>query len=243
MNIIKLDATASTNTYLRELLNSCELENFTTVVTENQFAGRGQRGAEWVVEAGSNLTFSVLVSNFTGGFTSVFDLNVMIALSIVKALKKNTNLSFFIKWPNDIMSQNKKIGGILIENILKSDGSITSIVGIGINVNQTNFTQLEQASSLKLLSGEMIDKELLLQQIIEEIKQGYADLKDQKEKVIWREYKEVLFRKNKVSTFQLPSEEKFVGIIRDVTNYGKLVVQCEDNEQKEFAIKEIKLLY
>ncbi len=243
MNIIKLDATASTNTYLKELLSSCELENFTIVVAENQFAGRGQRGSEWVVETGSNLTFSLLLENLTESFNGVFDLNVMIALCVAKALKKNIKLTFLVKWPNDILAQNKKIGGILIENILRANGSVISIVGIGINVNQTNFDQLGQASSLKVLSGKSIDKEFLFHQIIEEIQQGFSNLKNKQEALIWQEYKELLFRKDKVSTFELPSQQKFVGIIRDVTSYGKLVVECEDSVLKEFALKEIKLLY
>lgn len=243
MNIIKLDATASTNTYLKELISSCELENFTSVVAEHQFAGRGQRGAEWVVESGSNLTFSVLVNNLSSSLNGVFNLNVMVACSVSNALKKNCNLPIEVKWPNDILSYNKKVGGILIENILRADGSLISIIGIGINVNQTNFDHLSQASSLCLLSNQILDKDSLMMAILKEIEHGVMTLCEGKSEVIWKEYKQLLFRKDKVSTFELPDGKRFVGIIRDVTNFGKLVVEGEDEKKMEFALKEIKLLY
>lgn len=243
MNIIKLDATASTNTYLKNLLTSCDLENFTTIVTENQFAGKGQRGSDWVSEAGSNLTFSVLLKSNPQSMQGVFDLNIMVALAVIQALKKIFNLPFFIKWPNDILSCNKKICGILIENILKSQGEVFSVVGIGINVNQKQFPKMSKASSLGLLSGAVVDKEVVLQAILSELTAGYNVLESGNVDQLWEQYKTCLFRKDVVSAFESPQGKRFNGIIRDVTRYGKVVIETEEGAITEFALKEIQLLY
>ncbi|WP_158961356.1 biotin--[acetyl-CoA-carboxylase] ligase [Myroides fluvii] len=243
MNIIKLDATASTNTYLRAMLTNCNLENFTTIVTENQFAGKGQRGESWVSEAGSNLTFSVLMKSSPQAVTGVFDLNVMVALRVATTLKKITSLPYFIKWPNDILSANKKVGGILIENIIKANGEVFSVVGIGINVNQLHFPALSKASSLALLQGNNIDKDLLLHALLAELKEGYEELQQENTLALWEKYKAHLYRKDVVSVFQKPEGERFNGIIRNVTAYGKLVIETEDQGELEFALKEVQLLY
>lgn len=243
MNIIKLDATASTNTYLREMLTTCDLENFTVVVAENQFAGKGQRGSNWVSEAGSNLTFSVLLKSVPVSIQRVFDLNVMVALAVVRTLKKMYDLPFFIKWPNDILSYTKKICGILIENIIKQQGEVFSIVGIGINVNQKNFSSMSKASSLSIMLEKQLDKEELLHALLQELAKGYQQLAEGQVALMWQEYKTFLFRKDSVSAFELPQGSRFNGIIRDVTPYGKLVVEMEDSSNAVFDLKEVKLLY
>ncbi len=243
MNIIKLDATASTNTYLREMLTTCDLENFTVVVAENQFAGKGQRGSNWVSEAGSNLTFSVLLKSVPVSIQRVFDLNVMVALAVVRTLKKMYDLPFFIKWPNDILSYTKKICGILIENIIKQQGEVFSIVGIGINVNQKNFSSMSKASSLSIMLEKQLDKEELLHALLQELAKGYQQLAEGQVALMWQEYKTFLFRKDSVSAFELPQGSRFNGIIRDVTLYGKLVVEMEDSSNAVFDLKEVKLLY
>lgn len=243
MNIIKLDATASTNTYLRQMLTTCDLENFTTIVTENQFAGKGQRGENWVSEAGSNLTFSVLLKNKPETIQSVFDLNVMVALCVVRTLKKILNLPFFIKWPNDILSYNRKICGILIENVLKANGEVVSIVGIGINVNQQAFAQMSKASSLAALTGVTWDKDVLLLEFLKELTLQYEALCQGKTASLWEEFKASLYRKDVVSVFEFPDGQRFNGIIRDVTASGKLVVEIDEQKHLEFALKEVRLLY
>ena len=97
------------------------LANFTVVVAENQTNGRGQRGANWEVENGKNLTFSVLIKDVLLKVEEVFNLNVIVAVSLFQTLDQLKILNLAIKWPNDILADNRKIGGILIENILKSD--------------------------------------------------------------------------------------------------------------------------
>ncbi|MDM1346753.1 biotin--[acetyl-CoA-carboxylase] ligase [Myroides marinus] len=243
MNIIKLDAIGSTNTYLKEILTHSNLENFTVVVTENQFQGKGQRGSVWVDEKGSSLTFSVLVKDLLSSPEYVFDLNILVALSVQQSLIKMLNLPFNIKWPNDILSYNKKIGGILIENIIKATGETLSVVGIGINVNQEDFSHLPQATSLYKACGHKIDKEELMYAIIDMLTSYCDKYRVEGSDFIWEEYKRNLYRINVPSAFELPSGERFMGIIVGVTRYGLLEVKKEDDSVELFEIKQLKLLY
>jgi len=150
MHIIKLNAIDSTNRYLKDLSVQQAVENFTIVVAENQTNGRGQRGANWEVESGKNLTFSVLIKDVLVGFEEVFNLNVVVAVSLFQTFLNLKIPNLTIKWANDILADKKKVCGILIENQFKSNSEILSIIGIGINVNQENFENLPQAISLKI---------------------------------------------------------------------------------------------
>lgn len=243
MNIIKLDAIGSTNTYLKEILTHSNLENFTVVVTENQFQGKGQRGSVWVDEKGSSLTFSVLVKELLETPEHVFDLNILVALSVYSSLKKLYNLPFSIKWPNDILSYNKKIGGILIENIIKASGETLSIVGIGINANQENFDHLPQATSLFKLCGDKVNKDELMHSILESLTVYCQKYLASGSTFIWEEYHRSLYRINVPSVFELPSGIRFMGIILGVTKNGLLSVKKEDDSVALFDIKQVKLLY
>lgn len=243
MNIIKLDAIGSTNTYLKEILTHSNLENFTVVVTENQFQGKGQRGSVWKGEVGSSLTFSVLVKELLETPEHVFDLNILVALSVYSSLKKLYNLPFSIKWPNDILSYNKKIGGILIENIIKASGETLSIVGIGINANQENFDHLPQATSLFKLCGDKVNKDELMHSILESLTVYCQKYLASGSTFIWEEYHRSLYRINVPSVFELPSAIRFMGIILGVTKNGLLSVKKEDDSVALFDIKQVKLLY
>lgn len=243
MNIIKLDAIGSTNTYLKEILTQSNLDNFTVVATENQFQGKGQRGSVWIGEVGSSLTFSVLVKDLLVSPEYVFDLNILVALSVYSSFKKLYNLPFNIKWPNDILSYNKKVGGILIENIIKASGETLSVVGIGINANQQNFEQLPQATSLSKLCGVKIDKDELMHSILESLMEYCQKYKVQGSSFIWEEYHQNLYRINTPSVFELPDGSRFMGIILSVTKNGLLEVKKDDDSVELFEIKQVKLLY
>ena len=169
MRIVKLNAIPSTNDYLRKLSQDQELENFTCCVAENQTQGRGQMGAQWSVEEGKNLTFSVYIEKVIADVSQIYLLNVAVAVSIFKTLENYNIPKLAIKWPNDIMADTKKIGGILIENSIRGDGTINSIVGIGININQINFEEMPSASSLALVTSSIFDKEVILIDLLKEL--------------------------------------------------------------------------
>ena len=176
MKIIKLSAIDSTNRFLKQLAKETTPENYTIVVADQQTDGKGQRGASWISESGKGLTFSCLYYHPVGVLSDVYVLNCIAAWSVVTALQAMSTIDFQIKWPNDILAEQKKIGGILIENSIKSSTEILSIIGIGINVNQTQFDDLPQASSLALLEKKSFDIESLLLRIAQELEQNLEKL-------------------------------------------------------------------
>lgn len=243
MRIIKLDAIDSTNHFLKALSAQESCENFTVVSTEFQTEGKGQRGSGWASESGKNLTFSILYNQKVEGIASLFTLNIIVALSVVEALKTISNLNFVIKWPNDILAENKKIGGILIENTFKNSSEVQSIIGIGLNVNQSQFENLPQASSLYLLENQLFNREMLLISIVNQLKFNLNQLPITGETHFWNAYHQILFKKGIVSTFESVSGNRFVGKIQEVTHEGKLAVLLEDDAVQLFDVKEVKMLY
>ena len=243
MKIIKLDAIDSTNLFLKTLAAEESCENFTVVSTELQKEGRGQRGAVWASEAGKNLTFSVLYNQKTDFISSLFTLNILVAISVVEALKSVSKLNFKIKWPNDILAENKKIGGILIENTIKNQNEIQSVIGVGLNVNQEYFENLPQASSIYALENKILDKGALLISIVNQLEFNIKQLSIVGETHFWDAYHAILFKKDVVSTFESVAGNRFVGKIQRVTPEGKLEVMLEDDAIVHFDIKEVKMLY
>lgn len=243
MHIIKLNAIDSTNSYLKELTAKQTVENFTVVVAENQTNGRGQRGANWEVENGKNLTFSVLVKDVLLSFDEVFNLNVVAAVSLFQAFSELRIPNLAIKWANDILADKKKICGILIENQFKSNSEILSIIGIGINVNQENFSNLPQASSLKNISGQEWSKEEVLLTFLNEFQNNINLYKNEGAAYFWEVYQENLFKKNMPMAFEDNSNAKFMGIIKQVLPNGLLQIELEDDSLQLFDIKEVKMLY
>jgi BirA family biotin operon repressor/biotin-[acetyl-CoA-carboxylase] ligase len=243
LKIIKLSAIDSTNSFLKEMASSSTVENFTVVVTENQIKGRGQQGSTWESEVGKNLIFSVFV---------VFDaLNVLdkkylsyaVSLAVFEVLQQENIPRIAIKWPNDILSANKKIGGILIENSLKGSKISSSVIGIGLNVNQTRFSStLEKASSLKLTSNRTFNLEQLLEDMVVSLQSKIALLNTKDFSSLESSYLRVLYKKNTPTMFKDRKGTLFMGIIRGISMDGKLQVELEDEMLREFGIKEISLL-
>jgi BirA family transcriptional regulator, biotin operon repressor / biotin---[acetyl-CoA-carboxylase] ligase len=242
MKLIKLDAIDSTNEFLKGLSNNQKLENFTVVTAENQTKGKGQMGSVWNSEPSKNLIMSILITNFIRTTNQIFDLNIAVSVSIIQVLKDFDIPELSVKWPNDIMSYSKKIGGILIENSIKSDGSIHSIVGLGLNVNQTDFENLPKASSLFLICNRTFDKEAILLKIIDKLENNIQNW-NQNSDLLWSEYTSKLFKTGIPIPFSIGNQHNFMGIIQGVSSIGKLKILLKDDSIAEFDIKEIQMLY
>ena len=165
----------------------------------------------------------------------------MASIALVKVLEKYQLPQLHIKWPNDILSENKKICGILIENTIKSDGRIHCIIGIGLNVNQMVFQNLPKASSMVILKNMVFDKEVLLNEILKSLKHHYNQLENPT--LLWKKYHTYLYKKGIPVAFENTSKEQFMGIIQGVSTFGKLMVLLENDTIHEYDIKEIKMLY
>lgn len=242
MKIIKLETIPSTNDFLKQLSSNEDLENYTIVLAENQTQGKGQMGAKWVSESGKNLILSVFVKDIELAQNKIFNLNFAVSIAIYHTLYFFEIPDLSIKWANDIMSGNKKIAGILIENTFKPNGNINSIIGIGLNVNQLDFDNLPQASSLKNITNKEFDKEKILLKIIENIQNYISLLKENNSKNFCLEYNNLLFRKEIPTVFEA-NNQKFMGMIQNVSKDGRLHLLLENDILKSFEIKEIKMLF
>ena len=175
-DIIWLDSTDSTNDEARRRFS--DLDNLSVLSAERQTSGRGQRGNQWSSEPGENLTFSIIMKFGEGFMPDVraidqFIISEITALSVVDLLAAH-NIEAKVKWPNDIYVGDRKICGILIEHSLR-DGSLSwSIVGIGLNVNQTVFAPLlPNPTSMALCSGHSLPLKPLLEEFMDIFK-GYC---------------------------------------------------------------------
>ncbi|WGD35201.1 biotin--[acetyl-CoA-carboxylase] ligase [Olleya sp. YS] len=241
MRIIKLNATDSTNRFLRNLSLESPVKDFTVIVTDDQTQGRGQMGTSWQSQPFKNLTFSVY-KRFKGLLPEQqFDISMVVSLAIIKALAILNIPKLSVKWPNDILSDNQKICGVLIENVIKQNHIESSIIGIGLNVNQLQFNNHPKASSLKQLTGITYNLDDVLQLILKQLQVEFKNFT--KDNVLLKTtYESYLFRKEKPSTFR-SAEGLFSGIIKGVSNEGLLEVLIEDQVLKTFDLKTVTLLY
>lgn len=243
MRIIKLDAIDSTNTYLRQLSAIEPLQDGTVVVAKHQLKGRGQMGSIWNSQEAKNLTFSVFKDVSFITFEQHFCINLAVSLAVFKALQSFYVKGLMVKWPNDILAENKKIAGILIENVIKQNQINETIIGIGLNVNQTEFQDLPNASSLRLISGRTFDVDEVLQAVLKELELQFELLKKGEFLQLKTSYEQQLFRKNKPSTFKNIEGTLFSGYIIGISDLGHLLVKVEDDVVKSFDLKEITLMY
>jgi len=224
-------------------MHNSDLQNFTVVVAKQQTKGRGQLERKWVSEPNKNLTFSIFVKFNKLQITKNKYLNFAISLAIYDVLLSKKIVKTTIKWPNDLLSRNKKICGILIENTFSGNSIKNSIVGIGLNVNQEIFPKFKpNATSLKLETGSEFNLNTLLNDILIAFQNKINLLKTKQFALLEESYLKVLYKKNIPSMFKNTSDEVFMGIITGISNNGKLQIQMEDDEIKEFGIREVSFL-
>ena len=241
MNIIKINAIDSTNSYIKKLANKTILGSYTVVQAKEQTLGRGQLGTTWVSEAGMNLTFSILINFKDFKIEHQFYLSMAVSLGILKSVKNNVKMPLAVKWPNDILADKGKVAGILIENIIKGSKIKQSVIGIGLNVNQKEFPKnIGNVTSLRNITGINFDKDTLLKNIVTSIKY-YVEYVEKKEfKKIKKLYLASLYKYDKPIMFEDNKKAVFLGKIIDVCQEGKLTIELENETTRKFSLKEIK---
>lgn len=236
-NVITLQRVSSTNDYLKDNLSkSTPYPEGTVIMAEDQYAGKGQAGNIWKSEAGKNLTCSVLLLPHFLTPKNQFNLNIAVSLAITQFLNPILGENLSIKWPNDIYWEDRKLGGILIENILRGPQWKYAIVGIGLNVNQTDF-ETNKACSLKQLCNRPFDIAELLAGLCQSLSAEYYKLKQGHILQQREQYKTLLYRFGQRSPFLLDNKLIY-GSIADVTPEGRLVIDF-DGKIANFGIKEI----
>jgi len=243
MRIVKLHTTDSTNDYLKSLAKEEKLEEDTVVWALEQTNGRGQMGTKWAASSGKNLTFSVFRKIQQITIDQQFYALMAASLAVKDVLKKLLIKNVRVKWPNDILSDKKKICGILIENVIKKGELNAMVIGVGLNVNQTIWENVPRVTSIKSQTGIHFDLQEILNLLLEQFHYYVKMLLDGNLDTIKKEYEAHLFRKDKPSTFVNTNKKQFVGIIQGVTDQGRLILLEEDHQLKEYDLKEIQLLF
>jgi BirA family biotin operon repressor/biotin-[acetyl-CoA-carboxylase] ligase len=240
-NLIELDVVDSTNNYAANLLVQTKLVNGTAIMTHFQTGGRGQRGSDWISEPGKNLLFSIVLNGHFINAGNYFLLSKSVAIGINEALEEVSGETGFVKWPNDIFINNKKIGGILIENQWKGNLLEVAIVGVGINVNQMNFDQLSDVTSLALLSSKSYDLHEVLKKIFEKIEYYYNLLKRGEVELINKIYFNHLMYSNQWRIYD-SIKGRIEGKIIEVKENGLIVLKLRNKEKLTFEFKELKFI-
>lgn len=210
------------------------------VAAKYQEQGRGQRGNSWESEQGLNLTFSILLLPNFLRVDEQFLISKIAAISVcdwISAYLKDKHVA--IKWPNDIYIDNNKVAGILIENTFSSSTLDISVVGIGINLNQREFsTDLPNPTSLSIETNQVFDLKISLEEFLSCFNERYRQAKSGEVALIDSEYLNKLYRKDIYCTYRASNDE-FKAKIVGVKPTGELMLQTEKGEERSFAFKEV----
>jgi len=248
INRIHLDTIDSTSNYAHLLLERGEeLPDLTIIETEDQTAGRGQKGNSWETEKGKNLIFSLVCHPVWVHPAHQYVLSECIALAVVKALSQQLSDEFkenlSVKWPNDIYYGDKKISGTLIECDLLGKSVSNCIVGTGVNINQEIFlSDAPNPISLNNIIGRETEREVVFQDIVSEFSHLYERVKAGESAAIHEEYKSRLYR-NDGSYYTYADEQgEFSARIIDVEPSGRLILETTSGDRRRYEFKEVKFI-
>lgn len=241
-NLIKLDATPSTNDYLKIRHKTGIASDGDLVWAQHQTSGRGQRDKHWESAFENSLTFSIYRT--FDDFKSVhpFLISLMVSMAIIETLEELGIPKLAIKWPNDILSCNQKIGGILIENFFSKGRLNASVIGIGINLNQDDFNNIPNAASLKQLTGKHWSPQQLLNRLLPYLHANLHETENWSHQNMLASYNQKLWRRNQSSVFEA-SSERFRANLLGVSAHGKLILEKSDKEVTEQGRDQIRMLY
>jgi len=242
-NIIKLSSVDSTNNYLKVLLSKSEpVPEGTVIMAEEQFAGRGQQHQTWHAEPGKNLTFSLLLTPSFIPIKNQFMLNMAISIALNDALLPLLGEGLRIKWPNDIYYHNRKLGGILIENVISGQSYKSSIIGIGLNVNQQEFQSdlQERVISLYQILHKDVNLIKLLAVICSHIESQYLKLKGSSNLSLGSEYLKRLYKFGQRATYR-HNGQVFEGTITGISELGMLLIESGGKVQA-YNFKEVEFI-
>ncbi|WP_170110199.1 biotin--[acetyl-CoA-carboxylase] ligase [Flavilitoribacter nigricans] len=239
----RFSALPSTNDYAANWLLRERPAEGAAILADHQTAGRGQMGNTWDTESGQNLTVSVIFYPTFLLARDQFELNQALALAVRDAVANFTEKPVIVKWPNDILIGERKICGILIQNSLSGPNIQSSIVGMGINVNQEAFAPgLSRASSLYLETGQKIDLNDLMLTLFAHLETRYLQLRQGGIDNIRTDYLQHLYRRNERRQFAYPDGRQFYGTITGVDKNGKLKIET-GGQVELFAIKDVVYVY
>lgn len=228
----------STNAKAKNDYNSGLLKSGYVIVADTQTGGRGQMRTKWHDEAGKNLLLTLVIEPQRLLAIDFFRLNQAISLAICDALEKDCEPK--IKWPNDILVDERKIAGILIETSIQRDFIKTAFIGVGLNVNQENFDFDFKATSLRNEIDKEIDRQLLLDKLLEAIEFRLQQM--QIPVVLNSNYLLRLLGINQYYSYRDKDGEFLAKVVR-VESDGRLMLQVKNSHNyRYYRFKEVQLV-
>ncbi len=241
-NIISLPECHSTNDFLIALARSGDVINGTIVQTDFQTLGRGQRGNVWESEPGMNLTFSAFITQPLPLAKNLYRLNILAALSLHRVLQPYLSPShrLEVKWPNDLYLNDRKLAGILVESSILGEGLEWFVLGIGLNVNQMNFSHPLATSLLK--EGIVVESWPLLEEFSIAFESLLKEVNEHQFSSLVKEYyRNLRWMGEERKYLDLDHREEFMGRIRGIDENGRLRIQI-GTEEKHYDVKQLKFL-
>lgn len=240
--VIRLDIVDSTNDYLMELALRGAAHG-TVVIADAQKKGKGRLERTWFSPPGKNIYMSVLLRpDLRPGDAPL--LTVVSAVACVSAIKKLTGLEAGIKWPNDLVVEGRKLGGILLESRFRSGGISHAVVGIGINVNsgQADFPEDLRAIATSVFqeAGKKTKRAALIDAILDDIDGGLGLLMEKGRSQLLEKYREMsatLGKRVKADT----GERTLEGVALDIDEQGHLMLQTGTGEVETISAGDVTL--
>jgi len=238
--IIELSEIDSTNNYAMRLIDEGMAEHGMIIRADFQTKGKGQFANLWLAEESKNLLISIIIDTKAFAIEKQFFLNAATCLSVAEMLMTNYNIPHVsIKWPNDIYAGDKKIAGILIENSLRGTQWTNAVVGIGLNVNQALFSDLNRATSILNETNVKQKVNFVLKNVLKILNKQFLKI-GTKEHELFESFNLNLYKLNKEIIF-IKKNEMYKGIIKGVNVQGELELEVE-GKMKRFKHKEIELV-
>jgi BirA family transcriptional regulator, biotin operon repressor / biotin---[acetyl-CoA-carboxylase] ligase len=240
--VLRLEAVDSTNNYAANLLKLTPLPEGTVITAQFQVQGRGQRGNLWESTHGLNALFTLILYPTFLSAEKHFILNQIISVALREALEELIKKDVFIKWPNDMICEGKKIAGILPEVNWSGGKAQSAIIGIGINVNQVVFGN-SNAISIKNITGQDKDLDDVMNVVVNSIERTYEQVRNSGTNEMLATYQSYLFRRGDLAKFSLPGSETFEGTIQGVDEEGRLIIMDVNGTRRLFGTKEVSFMY
>lgn len=245
MKIIKVDTTSSTNALAASMASEGTPLPF-AVMCREQTAGRGQRGNTWEAASGKNITLSIAYQPSYVVPADQFVISQAVAVSIVETLRHYLpaySKRIAIKWPNDIYVDSLKICGILIENTLTGTNINRTIIGIGLNVNQTEFlSSAPNPISMRQLTGMEYDPDEIASFMCSTIERFLENLTAPSRRPHLRGlYFSMLWNSSGYHPYiDAASSQRFTARISDIAASGHITLTEPDGRQRVYAFKEVQ---
>ena len=238
--IIELSEIDSTNNYAMRLIDEGMAEHGMIVRADFQTKGKGQLANLWLAEESKNLLISAIIDTREFAIEKQFFLNAATCLSVAEMLMTNYNIPHVsIKWPNDIYAGDKKIAGILIENSLRGSQWTNAVVGIGLNVNQAVFSDLNRATSMFNQTQEKQKVKSVLKNLLKILNKHFLKIGNN-EDALFEAFNQNLYKVNKEIAFT-KKNELYKGIVKGVNAFGELEVEVA-GKLKRYRHKEIEMV-